>query len=272
MKRMAGSLLLLVLVGCVTGPRWTVREEARYRPGHYDEYLSDEPATHTPGSLPTEPLKGASPQDGPKLSVPPLPSQREEGSYEQSARPRGLWGAMLSRQDSRQSTSSRAMNRSRRGVAPPSSVARSSTQEESFRRLTADLEKIKREKAALETKLAEENAKQTQQRLELEARLALLQEQLKLQQSQLQQVHYQSPPPAMVRPTSGYSVPTMHSTPAAPTYSMPFSAPAPAVAPAVAPIQQPTTGTNSGYMIPQWSSSPNLSSQSVEQWPYSPQR
>lgn len=267
MKRMAWCLLSLMLVGCISGPRWTAREEARYGSGHYDEYLSDEPATHTPGSLPSEPLKEVPPKDGPTLSVPPLPSQRDGSSYEQSSRPRGIFGAMFSRRDSRRPTNSRSSATSRRGVPPPS-VARSNTQEESFKRLTADLEKIKREKAALETKLAEENAKQTQQRLELEARLALVQEQLKLQQSQLQQVHYQSQAPVMARPTSGYPASAMHSTPAVPTYSMPFSTPAPAIA----PVQQPTTGTNSGYMIPMWSSSPNLSSPSVEQWPYSPQR
>ena len=123
------------------------------------------------------------------------------------------------------------------------------------------LEKPKREKAALETKLTEDSAKQTQQRLELEAQLALLQEQMR-QQSALQQVAFQQQAAAMSRPMSNYSGPTITSGAPSSSMQMPFSTSTPQSQPA---------GVWSNSM-PAWNTPSVPPQQQVEQWPYSPQR
>ena len=95
-------------------------------------------------------------------------------------------------------------------VPPPPSEARwrstprrgtTASSDDAQRKLAADLEKVKREKSQLETRLIEETAKQTQQRLELEARLVVLQQQLQLQLIQahaVRPVQYQPVPQPVV--------------------------------------------------------------------------
>jgi hypothetical protein len=136
----------------------------------------------------------------------------------------------------------------------------------------ADLEKIKRDKAALETKLTEESAKQTQQRLELEARLALLQEQMR-QQSALQQVMYQPQAPGM--PRSSYNGPTISSGAPSPSMQMPFSPSVQTFAPQAQPQAVPAWGNSAptwGNSTSNWNAPAAAPQQQVEQWPYSPQR
>src|SRR5262249_1166938 len=69
--------------------------------------------------------------------------------------------------------SARSAQTARKGSKPATS------QDETVKQLQASLEKAKRDKANLQAKLSEESLKQTQQRLELEARVAVLQEQLR---------------------------------------------------------------------------------------------
>jgi len=131
----------------------------------------------------------------------------------------------------------------------------------------ADLEKVKREKTALETKLSEESAKQTQQRLELEARLALIQEQMR-QQSALQQVAYQQQSAEMSRPMQTYSGPTITAGAPSPSMQMPFSPPTPSYAPPPQSQGVPVWGSSS----PTWNAPQVPPQQQVEQWPFSAQR
>jgi hypothetical protein len=133
----------------------------------------------------------------------------------------------------------------------------------------ADLEKTKREKATLETKLSEESAKQTQQRLELEARLALIQEQMR-QQSSLQQVMYQQQAPTMARPNTSYYAPVITSGTPSPTMAMPFAATS-GVPTYVPPAHVPAVPAW-GNPVPTWNNAAVPPAQQVEQWPFSPQR
>lgn len=259
MRTIAWCVLALSLVGCHSGPRWCSRDCDTSGTARFDDQPVIEsappPATPQPAQ---PPLK-----EGPNLTV-PQPAQKERTPYESSSRTRPAFGGRPTSQASRSKSSSRTTQTARRTTAP-AATTKSAAQDDSVKQLLADLEKTKREKAALETKLSEESAKQTQQRLELEARLALIQEQMR-QQSALQQVAYQQQAAAMSRPMPSYAPPTITSGAPSPSMQMPFSSSAPMYAP------QSQTVPTWGNSAPTWNTPSVPQQQQVEQWPYSPQR
>lgn len=252
MRTIAWCVLALSLVGCHSGPRWCSRDCDTSGSAHFDDQPVIEP----------DPQPATPPKDGPNLTI-PQPAQKERTPYESSSRSRPLFGGRQTSQATRSKPASRTPQTARRAPAP-TTVTKPVAQDDSVKQLLADLEKTKREKAALETKLTEESAKQTQQRLELEARLALIQEQMR-QQSALQQVVYQQQAAAMSRPMPSNASPTITSGIPNPSMQMPFSSSTPMYAP-----QQQS--------VPAWGNSPTWNTpsvppqQQVEQWPYSPQR
>lgn len=279
MRAMAWCFLMLGLVGCQSGPRWFARDHAV---SGRATYSNDLPAD----------TSGGSDSDG--LAVPPSPSDYEQSSRtrkpaastQQAARSRGVTG---SRKPSTGASSRSSQLASKKpSTATRSTAAKTTAQDETVKQLMADLEKTKREKTSLQTKLSEETAKQTQQRLELEARMAVLQEQLR-QQSALQQVSYQSQPPMMSRPypsygtqvgqnyngpviTSGTPSPTTaHSPQNGGVNSVPFNQAAPAWNNGSAAswnTSAPAWGTQSSS----WNNSNAQAQAPVEMWPHSPQR
>ncbi len=299
MRTIAWCMLALSLVGCHSGPRWCMRDCDTSRPAQFD----DQPLIES-DPQPTVPSPPPVPKDGPNLTAPPQPAQKERTPYESSSRPRPLFGSRSTSQASRSKSSSRTTQTARRSQAP-AATTKPAAQDDSVKQLMSDLEKTKREKAALETKLSEDSAKQAQQRLELEARLALLQEQMR-QQSALQQVTYQpQQAPAMSQPMLGYAGPMITSGAPSPSMQMPFSpstpmyAPQPQAVPAwnnsyassppkkplmalesfVTPTHQPYAPQPQSQNIPAWNNSASTwntataaPQQQVEQWPYSPQR
>ncbi len=267
MRTIAWCVLMLSLVGCQSGPRWFMRDYESHGPAHFDEQpvieSAPQPATPPPAvSPPAQP-----PKAGPNLTPPPQPAQKERAPYESSSHSRGWFGGPKTSQASRSKSSSRSTQTARRSpTAAPST--KSATQDESVKQLLADLEKTKREKAVLETKLSDESAKQTQQRLELEARLALLQEQMR-QQTALQQVAYQQQQAAaMSRPMPSYAGPMISSGTPNPSMQMPFSSSTQTYAPQPqsqsAPVWSNSAPTWNTPLVPQ--------QQQVEQWPFSAQR
>ncbi len=133
----------------------------------------------------------------------------------------------------------------RRRSAPHRGLVTSS--DESLRKLTTELERAKRDKSQLETKLTEETAKQTQQRLELEARLVVLQQQLQLTQANaVRQVQYR-PVQSVVASESDWTNNGFGRAPA--TWN---------------PSSNPWNGSDNGVNLPRTSP--------VETWPFSPQR
>lgn len=261
MRTIAWCVLTLSFVGCHSGPRWCMRDCEPSGAAHLEE-----PPVIEPAPTPAAPQPAQPPKEGPTLTPPPQPAQKERTPYESSSRSRGWFGGRPTNQASRAKSSSRTTQTAHRNTtAAP--AARSTAQDESLKQLMTDLEKVKREKAALETKLSEESAKQTQQRLELEARLALLQEQMR-QQSALQQVTYQQQAPAMSQPMPGYAGPMITSGTPSPAMQMPFTSSTPMYAPQ--PQQQAIPAW--GNSAPAWSTQSATPQQQVEQWPYSPQR
>ena len=256
MRTIAWCVLTLSLVGCQSGPRWFSRDYDTRGRSSYDERFAPE----------AEPQPAQPSHEGPALTVPPQPAQRDRTPYESSSssRSQGWFGSRSTSQASRSKSPSRTTQTARRSTTPAPAV-KSGAQDESVKQLLADLEKVKREKATLETKLTEESAKQTQQRLELEARLALIQEQVR-QQSALQQVMYQQQAPAMSRPMSNYSVPVITSGTSNPSMQMPFSS--------SVPMAAPQQSQQWGQSTPTWNTppAPQQQQQQVEQWPFSPQR
>lgn len=252
MRTLAWCLLTLGLVGCHSGPRWCLRDCERYEALPCEDQPVIEPA---PQPAPAQPKL-----EGPAIPATKQPDQKERVPYESSSRSRGWFGT---RHASHSKSSNRATQTARRTT--PAAAARPTSQDESVKQLMADLEKVKREKAVLETKLSEESAKQTQQRLELEARLALIQEQMR-QQSALQQVMYQPPAPPASRPTTNYYGPVISSGTPNPSLPMPFSSSAPTYAP---PSQAAPAWSNPA---PNWVTPSVPPQQQVEQWPFSPQR
>lgn len=250
MRTIAWCVLALSLVGCHSGPRWCSRDCDTSGTAHFD----DQPV------IESVPQPAAPPKDGPNLTV-TQPVQKERTPYESSSRSRPLFGGRQTSQATRSKSTNRTTQTARRTPAPATKPV---AQDDSVKQLLADLEKTKREKAALETKLTEESAKQTQQRLELEARLALIQEQMR-QQSALQQVVYQQQAAAMSRPMPSNAGPTITSGSPNPSMQMPFSSSTPMYAP-------------QSQAVPAWGNSastwntPSVPPQQVEQWPYSPQR
>lgn len=259
MRTIAWCVLALSLVGCHSGPRWGMRDYDTSGPAHYEEPPVIESVPQPVPPPPAQPGK-----DGPTLTVPPQPAQKERTPYESSSRSRPLFGGRQTSQASRSKSSSRTTQTARR---TPASVpaTKSAAQDDSVKQLMADLEKTKREKAVLETKLSEESAKQTQQRLELEARLALIQEQMR-QQSALQQVVYQQQAAAMSRPMPSNAGPTITSGTPSPSMQMPFAPSTPMYAPQSQAV--PAWGNSA----PTWNTPSAPPLQQVEQWPYSPQR
>lgn len=293
MRTIAWCVLTLSLVGCQSGPRWFMRDDggaARFEDQPVIE--SAPPPAATPE--PVQPSK-----EGPNLSV-PQPAQRERTPYESSSRSRGWFGNRTNNQASRVKSSSRTTSTARRSTSPAPVTKTAVLPDESVKQLMVDLEKVKRDKAALESKLTEESAKQTQQRLELEARLAVLQEQLR-QQSALQQVLYQQQQAsAVTNTTPTYSGPMISSGMPSPSIPYPYSSTKDphTSTPQKKPLMTLETAVSSNYQMPkyqpQFQNSPpannsasawsntaagvwsntatGASQQQPELWPYSPQR
>ncbi len=262
MRTIAWCVVMLSLVGCQSGPRWFMRDNDSYGAAHFDEQPVIESAPQPATPPPAQP-----PKAGPNLPLPPQPAQKEHGPYESSSHSRGWFGGPKTSQASRSKTSSRTAQTARRSSAA-APATKSNSQDDSVKQLLADLEKTKREKAVLETKLSEESAKQTQQRLELEARLALLQEQMR-QQSALQQVAYQQQQAAaMSRPMPSYSGPMISSGTPSPSMQMPFSSSTQTYAPQPQSQSVPVWGNSA----PTWNTPSVPQQQQVEQWPFSSQR
>ncbi len=263
MRTIAWCVLTLSLVGCQSGPRWLMRDNDSYGAAQFDEQPVLEPTPQSAVPPPAAQPPAQSPKAGPNLTPPPQGAQKERSPYESSSRNRSLFGSRPISQASRSKSSNRTTQTARR-----SPTAKPAAQDESVKQLLADLEKTKREKAVLETKLSEESAKQTQQRLELEARLALIQEQLR-QQSALQQVVYQQQQAAaMSRPVPSYSGPTIASGAPSPSMQMPFSSSTQTYAPPPQSQSVPVWGNSA----PIWNSPSVPQQQQVEQWPFSAQR
>ena len=262
MRTIAWCVVMLSLVGCQSGPRWFMRDNDSYGAAHFDEQPVIESAPQPATPPPAQP-----PKAGPNLPLPPQPAQKEHGPYESSSHSRGWFGGPKTSQASCSKTSSRTAQTARRSSAA-APATKSNSQDDSVKQLLADLEKTKREKAVLETKLSEESAKQTQQRLELEARLALLQEQMR-QQSALQQVAYQQQQAAaMSRPMPSYSGPMISSGTPSPSMQMPFSSSTQTYAPQPQSQSVPVWGNSA----PTWNTPSVPQQQQVEQWPFSSQR
>ena len=262
MRAIAWCALTLSLVGCQNGPRWFMRDYDTSDATHFNDRHAIEPTPQPSVTPPSQPSK-----EGPTLTGPPQPAQRDRSSYESSSRSRGWFGGQPTSQASRSKSSNRTAQTARRKpVSAPATKVNS--QDDSIKQLMADLEKVKREKAALETKLSEESAKQTQQRLELEARLALIQEQVR-QQSALQQVAYQQQQAAaMSRTMPSYSGPTISSGAPSPSMQVPFSSSTQTYAPQAPSQNVPAWGNST----PTWNSPAVSPQQQVEQWPFSSQR
>lgn len=260
MRTVAWCLITVALIGCHSGPRWCMRDCDTRGTAHCD----DRP-THEPAPQSTQPPPAQPEPDGANNSSPPQPAQRPITPYESSSRSRGWFGNRFISQTTHSKSSTAPVQAARKEAAPVAG-AKPAGQDDNGKPLTAELEKIKREKSALETRLMEESAKHTQQRLELEARLALIQEQMR-QQSALQQVAYQQQTPMMSRPMTNYSGPVVTSGNPSPAMPMAFSSSQ--SSPQL--HQQP---------VPAWSnpgstwSNPAAPSQQqqIEQWPFSPQR
>lgn len=245
MRTIAGCVLMLSVVGCHCGPRCCVREQP--------SCIKASCANNSPAESTAKPAT-----DDSQLPPSPAPNEpqaaRTKKTQSGSAKP-SMWSSLTARTEATSSAKSAA--------------AKSATaQDDSVKQLLADLEKTKREKASLQAKLSEESARQTQQRLELETRMVVLQEQLR-QQSALQQVMYQQQAPVMSRPQPNYggqnysgqnyggqyaAVPTI--TPGSPSS-------------AVAAGWPNSNGSNAP--APAWNPQAKPA-QPLEQWPHSPQR
>ena len=247
---------MLGLVGCQSGPRWFMRDHSVNGRATYSDDL---------------PADSSGKSDSGDLSVPPSPSDYEQSSRtrkpatstQQAGRSKGATGTRKPSIGS-SSRSTQLANKKPAGSPRPSS-AKPAAQDDSMKQLMADLEKTKREKVSLQSRLSEETAKQTQQRLELEARMAVLQEQLR-QQSALQQVVYQQQAQAMVRPNPGYGQPVSQNyngpviTSGAPSPTTSSFAPPNNGGGAVSNYQSPPawnsgSGSNWNSSAPAWSSS-----------------
>lgn len=267
MRVMAWCVLTLTLVGCQSGPRWTLRDRMTSGTARATDYSAYEEA---PEAAPEKP------------QVPPLPADAERSNPQSSTRPRASTNtaskATASKAGDSKRSGSKATASKQVARTNGSSSARSAAiQDDATKQLMSDLEKIKRDKALLEGKLSEQSAKQTQQRLELEARLAVLQEQLR-QVSTLQQVNYQQAAQTAARPTQNYgSVPNSGYVPGYHGPVINSGAPSPSV-----PQAWSNNGNSNNGNIPAWnpptpawgSSNQNAApvASPVEMWPHSPQR
>ena len=240
MRTLLGGLLMVSLVGCHCGPRCCVRE-----PNCTKASCANNPPAESTAKPTTD-----------DSQLPPAPTPNEP----QAARSKKTQSAPV-----KPSIWSSATSSSAKSTAAKSASA----QDESVKQVLADLEKTKREKATLQAKLSEDSARQTQQRLELEARLAVVQEQMR-QQSAMQQVMYQQQAPAMSRPLTNHG----GSNYGGPNYGGQYVG-VPTISPGVpSPSVSNAWPNNNGF------SSSNLTAwnpqakpvQQVEQWPHSPQR
>lgn len=262
MRTIAWCVLMLSLVGCQSGSRWFMRDSDSHGTAHFEEQPVLESVPQPAVPPPAQPPKG-----GPNLTPLPPPAQKERASYESSSPSKGWFGGRSTSQASRSKSSSRTTQTARRSPAA-APATKSNSQDDSVKQLLADLEKTNREKAVLETKLSEDSAQQTQQRLELEARLALLQEQMR-QQSALQQVAYQQQQAAaMSRPMPSYSGPMISSGTPSPSMQMPFSSSTQTYAPQPQSQSVPVWGNSA----PTWNTPSVPQQQQVEQWPFSSER
>ena len=284
MRTMVFCVLMLGLVGCQSGPRWFMRDTAA---SGRATYSTDLPADSSIKPEADDPL------------IPPSPAQKPS-DYEQSTRTRKTTGTNQQASKSSTATGARkpsASSASRSNLlvgkkpAPLAKPkAKPAAQDENVKQLLADLEKIKREKASLQSKLSEETAKQTQQRLELEARMAVMQEQLR-QQSLLQQVAYQQQAQALARPVQNYAPPQNqgYAQPSNPNYSGPVinsGAANPSASNAMpmngvggngfygagVPAWNNTPASNWNTPAPAWNTPTTSAQPSVEMWPHSPQQ
>lgn len=272
MRTMACCLLMMSLVGCQSGPRWLMRDHSVSGNASYSDDL---------------PADSAGRSEFDDSGIPPSPAQRPS-DYEQSTRSKKSAGANQQAARTKSASNKRKLNAPTTSRATqlagkkPAASARPSAQDETVKQLMADLEKTKREKSSLQSKLSEETARQTQQRLELEARMAVLQEQLR-QQSALQQVAYQQQAQAIARPSTNYGQPMAQNyngpviTSGAPSPSM--SSPQPtnnfngygSNGPSV-PAWNNTPSSNWNSPAPAWNTPAAPASSQVEMWQYSPQR
>ncbi len=265
MRTLAGCVLLLGLTGCHFGPHgnmWkhTSRDSDRFA----DPTESEHSAVPRPAAV-TTPSPEAS--QFPPPAPPPEPEDIRVNPQAE-ARTRGWFS--VRRSDSNTASKSVSKTKSGRAAKPATS------KDEAIKQMMARLERAKREKANQESKLSDESFKQSQHRLELEARVAVLQEELRQQQDQLrqqqeqlrqqsalQQVTYQQQAAAM-RPTTTTTGAMPIITTGTPSPSMMGS--------------QAFVPASGGSGIPAWSpsaptwNSPAMPAQpSVEMWPYSPQ-
>lgn len=253
MRTMALCIIAATLVGCHSGPRWFLRDRGDCGRAHCSDQSAYEPVSEPPSE---------------NLQLPPLPADKEKDATPQTS-------ASSRRATKNSATKTIAAKAPNRKSSSTQSRATSS-QDEATKQLLADLEKTKREKASIEAKLSEQSAKQTQQRLELEARIAVLQEQLR-QLSTLQPVSYQQPVP---RTNSGYT-PTWNNSPPQQYHGPIINSGAPSPTPSV-PQSLSNYGGTLGSTVPTWNSATPAwnpqpqgaanSTPSMDMWPFSPQR
>jgi hypothetical protein len=202
MRTLSWCVLLLGLTGCHFGPHgitWqhTTRDSDRFAdPTESERSAAPMPAAEIPPS-----------PDASQFPPPAPPPEPEDISADPLADARTRSWFSVRRSDSK--TASKSVSKKKSGTA----AKRNASQDEAVKQMTARLERAKREKAKQESMLFDDSFTHAQQ-LELEARVTVLQEQLRQQQEQLQQqqeqlrqqsalqqVTYQQQPAAM-RPTT----------------------------------------------------------------------
>ncbi len=285
MRTLAGCVLLLGLTGCHFGPHGSMW---KHTSRDLDRY-----ADPTESELRSVPMPAAVIAPSAEAShLPPAPPPEPEDIDANPQADAGTHG-WFSWHHSARKTASKSVSKKKSGTAAKSATS----QDEAVKQMMARLERAKREKANQESKLFDESFKQSQQRLELEARVAVLQEQLRLQQEQLQQqqeqlrqqsalqqVTYQQQAAAM-RPTTtttgampiittGTPSPSQIGSqacgPANVGSGMPaWTSPAPTWNSPAPTWNSPAPAWNSP--VPAWNSPAMPAQSSVETWPYSPQ-
>src|SRR5262245_18000912 len=176
MRTLAWCVLLLGLTGCQVGPHgitWqhTTRDADRFAdPTERERSAAPSPAADIP------PLPDAS-QFPPPPAPPPEPEDISDDP-QANARTRGWFS--VRRSDSQ--SASKSASKKKSGTASK----RTTAQDEAVKQMMARLERAKREKSYQESKLFNESFTHSQQ-LENEARVTILQEQLRQQQEQLRE-------------------------------------------------------------------------------------
>ncbi|HLQ43329.1 MAG TPA: hypothetical protein VK137_01260, partial [Planctomycetaceae bacterium] len=129
MRTMAFCVLVMSLVGCQSGPRWCQRDRSQ----RCSSRCADTP-------------------------LPPSTAQKESRSNPQAARSKNVRGGGTSNDAARSTQMARKGSTS---AAKPTSPKSATAQDATVKQLLADLEKAKRDKASLQSKLSEESLKQT---------------------------------------------------------------------------------------------------------------